>query len=240
MQRNKVLHDRRVRAANFEITDQVWLLDTAVTKGKTAKLSRRWKGPYKIMKKVNESTYNIRPVSGRGKHLVANQCGLQKCFTRDCVEVVVPPAPVVPSVVRKKKPRVVDTATDIVEVTEAEQWPNTCPQWPPHEVLSDINQDLGGDDEPAEVQNTNNGITADNSDILVGSPERLPVIVEVDEELVPGETTAESDVSYAPTAYYERQLGSEIKTADRASGLDRGRGGWRDGNLPCQSKSGKE
>jgi transposase InsO family protein len=217
MQRNKVLHDRRVRAANFEITDQVWLLDTAVTKGKTAKLSRRWKGPYKIMKKVNESTYNIRPVSGRGKHLVANQCRLQKCFTRDCVEVVVPPAPVVPSVVRKKKPRVVDTATDIVEVTEAEQWPNTCPQWPPHEVLSDINQDLGGDDEPAVVQNTNNGITADNSDILVGSPERLPVIVEVDEELVSGETTAESDVSYAPTAYYERQLGSETTLPLRTS-----------------------
>ncbi len=71
MQRNKVLHDRRVRAANFEMTDQVWLLDTAVTKGKTAKLSRRWKGPYKIMKKVNESTYNIRPVSGRGLLITA-------------------------------------------------------------------------------------------------------------------------------------------------------------------------
>jgi hypothetical protein len=83
--------------------------------------------------------------------------------------------------------------------------------------LSDINQDLGGDDEPAVVQNTNNGITADNSDILVGSPERLPVIVEVDEELVPGETTAESDVSYAPTAYYERQLGSETTLPLRTS-----------------------
>ena len=57
MQKNKVAYDRHVRAANFELTDLVWVLDTAKTVGKSSKLARKWRGPYKILAKINQSTY---------------------------------------------------------------------------------------------------------------------------------------------------------------------------------------
>ena len=54
MLKNKVAHDRHVRAANFELTDLVWVLDTAKVVGKSSKLARKWKGPYEILAKINQ------------------------------------------------------------------------------------------------------------------------------------------------------------------------------------------
>jgi hypothetical protein len=67
----------------FDLTDLVWVLDTTTTTGKTSKLSRRWKGPYQILARVNSNTYEVKPKYTKGKKLIVNQCRLSKCFTRD-------------------------------------------------------------------------------------------------------------------------------------------------------------
>ena len=133
MDRNKIQHDRKVRAANFELHDLVWLLDTAVIQGKCKKLSKRWRGPYKILAKINQSTYSIQPEVGRGKVLVANQCRLQKVFTRDVEAVCDRTVPVVtPKPVRARRAVVRSPVNDlsIVPVPVEEQWPDTAPAWP--------------------------------------------------------------------------------------------------------------
>jgi len=87
MDKNKLRFDRNVRAANFEVTDLVWVLDTTTTVGKTSKLARKWKGPYEILAKINGNTYEVKPKYVRGKKLVMNQSRLAKCFTRDYLNV---------------------------------------------------------------------------------------------------------------------------------------------------------
>lgn len=88
MDRNKVRHDRCVRAANIELHDLVWVLDTAKTVGVTSKLARKWKGPYRILAKINQSTFEIQFIKKKGKKLVINQSRLKKCFTRAYENVV--------------------------------------------------------------------------------------------------------------------------------------------------------
>ena len=87
MNRNKIHHDRTVRAANFELHDLVWVLDTTVKKGLSNKFTRKWTGPYKILAKINDVNYELQPVKKRGKKLVMHLNRLQKCFTRNYVNV---------------------------------------------------------------------------------------------------------------------------------------------------------
>lgn len=87
MDKNKLRFDRKVRAANFEVTDLVWILDTTKKVGKSSKLARKWKGPYEILGKINGYTYEVKPKFVRGKKLVVNQCRMAKCFTRDYLNV---------------------------------------------------------------------------------------------------------------------------------------------------------
>ena len=61
MDKSKLRFDRNVRAAKFELTDLVWVLDTTKKVGKSAKLMRKWKGPYEIIGKINGNTYEIKP-----------------------------------------------------------------------------------------------------------------------------------------------------------------------------------
>ena len=88
MDKNKVDYDRRVRAASFELTDLVWLLDTAKKIGKSSKLARKWTGPYEILARINQATYEIKPAHKKGRKKVVNQSRLKKCFTRDYESVV--------------------------------------------------------------------------------------------------------------------------------------------------------
>lgn len=114
MSRNKVRHDREVRAANFELHDLVWVLDTAQKVGKSGKLSRKWKGPYRILSKPSTNTYEIQPVKKRGRKLVMNQCRLMKCFTRMVENILNPIEPDSVEKTRKKK-SVVVPSNDVLE-----------------------------------------------------------------------------------------------------------------------------
>ena len=138
MDRNKVRHDRKVRAANFEVHDLVWVLDTAKTVGKTSKLTRKWKGPYRILAKINNSTFEVQPLKKRGKKLVINQCRLTKCFTRAYENVLDP-------VVEKplKKRIVVRPEEDMVvePIAPSLLWPDTAITWPNQVERADKSSD---------------------------------------------------------------------------------------------------
>ena len=88
MERNKLQYDRKVRVATFALTDQVWVLATTVGKGLSAKLSRKWVGPYRILSRVNEVTYELQTVKlPRSRRIIVHQNRLMKCFTRNYTKV---------------------------------------------------------------------------------------------------------------------------------------------------------
>ena len=80
MDKAKIRHDRVLHPANFSINDYVWLRDTEKKPGKTLKFSRRWKGPYQIISKLNDANYFLKPLQPKGRKIVANQERLKKAF----------------------------------------------------------------------------------------------------------------------------------------------------------------
>jgi len=130
MDKNKLLYDRNVRAASFDLTDLVWVLDTTTTTGKTSKLSRRWKGPYQILARVNSNTYEVKPKYSKGKKLIVNQCRLSKCFTRDYENVTGQALGVVgdnPQVKNKRKRKLI---TDTSNPSPPQATPESPTPWP--------------------------------------------------------------------------------------------------------------
>ena len=81
MDRAKINHDRQIRAANFDIHDQVKLINTAIDKTQTKKFKKKWVGPYKIVAKVGND-YVIKPISKKGKAKTVNQNKLQRFHPR--------------------------------------------------------------------------------------------------------------------------------------------------------------
>ena len=85
MEKHKVHHDRKVRAANFSINDLVWVLDEQPNK---SKFKKHWKPhPYRIIAKINDVTYKIKNTTKKSKRLIVNQCKLKKCFTTNAIDV---------------------------------------------------------------------------------------------------------------------------------------------------------
>ena len=56
----KRYHDLKLLLRQYEEGDIVYLLDTAVVKGKCRKLQAPWKGPAVITKKISAYTYKVR------------------------------------------------------------------------------------------------------------------------------------------------------------------------------------
>ena len=56
--KNKIIYDRRVRAANYKIGDNVMLLDEAIKKGTSNKLRKKWKGAYKVLE-IDNSGHTV-------------------------------------------------------------------------------------------------------------------------------------------------------------------------------------
>ena len=88
MDKAKLRYDRQVRAASFKLTDLVLLLDTAMKKGVCKKLSKKYRGPYKIIAKLEECVYIIKPVANKGRKITVHQNRLKRCFERKIVQVV--------------------------------------------------------------------------------------------------------------------------------------------------------
>jgi hypothetical protein len=79
IERAKIHHDRQVRAISFKKGERVWLHDTAKKKGKSKKLSHKWKGPY-IVTQTGAVNYTIKFDSPKGRSLTVNVARLKRCF----------------------------------------------------------------------------------------------------------------------------------------------------------------
>jgi hypothetical protein len=78
---HKISHDRKTRAASFDVNDFVWVLDTTKLKGVCKKLSNRYKGPYKIVTVIDDANYKIKTLSG-SRLMIVNKARLKRCFPR--------------------------------------------------------------------------------------------------------------------------------------------------------------
>jgi len=87
VERSKLNYDRKVTATNFELEDQVWVLDPSLKPGESKKFTRKWKGPYQIVARINDVNYYVKPVEGKGKKLVIHRNRLKECFTDDVYRV---------------------------------------------------------------------------------------------------------------------------------------------------------
>ena len=54
------LYDRRVHGQPHQVGDHVWLHTTVLARGNTKKLHHPWKGPYRVLKRLTDSTYKIQ------------------------------------------------------------------------------------------------------------------------------------------------------------------------------------
>ncbi|RNA16173.1 tigger transposable element-derived 4 [Brachionus plicatilis] len=76
----KFYADRGVRPASYGLGDRVWILKESKLKGISRKLSRKWKGPYTVIKRQGEHNYWIKP-DGQGKKRLVHVNKLKKCFS---------------------------------------------------------------------------------------------------------------------------------------------------------------
>lgn len=49
-------------------------------KGVSNKLRKRWIGPYKVIEKLSDANYKVKPINRRGKGIVVNIRRLKRCF----------------------------------------------------------------------------------------------------------------------------------------------------------------
>ena len=71
LRREKEFYDEKVHRKSFEVDDLVWLHSSVVRKGKSKKFHCPWLGPYKVIKKLSDSTYRIKQFP-RGKRTVVH------------------------------------------------------------------------------------------------------------------------------------------------------------------------
>ena len=54
------LYNRRMHGDMHRIGDHVWLHTTVLSRGNTKKLHNQWSGPYRVIKRLSDSTYGIQ------------------------------------------------------------------------------------------------------------------------------------------------------------------------------------
>ncbi len=84
MDQAKIYHDRSVRAANFDVNDQVKVLNTAIDPSITKKFKKKWVGPFLLVSKSGPD-YVIKPMSAKGRRRTVNQNKLQRYHPRELI-----------------------------------------------------------------------------------------------------------------------------------------------------------
>ena len=82
MDKEKIRHERQVRKERYEINDLVWLRNTQGKKNTSKKLNKKWIGPYRITKNLNNVNYEIKLNGKRSRKFIVNIQRLKKCFMR--------------------------------------------------------------------------------------------------------------------------------------------------------------
>ena len=78
-QRQKDFYDIKIHGNPFQKEDLVWLHTPAVKKGASRKLHHPWSGPFKVIKKISESTYRIQQLYGNRHRKVVHFDRLKPC-----------------------------------------------------------------------------------------------------------------------------------------------------------------
>eukprot|EP00731_Ephydatia_muelleri_P033930 Em0042g9a len=81
--RQKELYDQKVHGKPFSPGELVWLHSTAVPRGRSRKLHHPWKGPFKVMEQLGETTYKIKNLQGRRKTTFVHFDRLKPCVISD-------------------------------------------------------------------------------------------------------------------------------------------------------------
>ena len=68
--RQKAIYDEKVHGAPFNQGDLVWLHSPAVPRGLSRKLHCPWKGPFKVVERIGNSTYKIKGIRGTKTQIV--------------------------------------------------------------------------------------------------------------------------------------------------------------------------
>ena len=72
LDRQKELYDLRIHGTPFETGDKVWLLCVAVPRGRSKKFHNPWKGPFQIIKRISDVTYQIQNLRRRSQRMVVH------------------------------------------------------------------------------------------------------------------------------------------------------------------------
>ena len=81
--RQKELYDQKVHGKPFSPGELVWLHSTAVPRDRSRKLHHPWKGPFKVMERLGETTYKIKNLQGRRKTTFVHFDRLKPCVISD-------------------------------------------------------------------------------------------------------------------------------------------------------------
>ncbi len=94
-QRQKTLYDHRKQGAPYNVGDRVWLHVSVVPRGASRKLHRPWKGPYKVVKIINDVVYRVQKEDTPRKRVVVHFDRLKPFFSKPVVESeIIPLLPV--------------------------------------------------------------------------------------------------------------------------------------------------
>jgi hypothetical protein len=80
--KTKIRYDRVTRAASYKVGDKVRMLELAKSKGKSKKLTRKWKGPFEVMEVISEQNLRIKACSKNGKSLIVHKNLLKRSYDR--------------------------------------------------------------------------------------------------------------------------------------------------------------
>ena len=67
LDRQKELYDLCIHGTPFEMGDKVWLLCVAVPRGCPKKFHNQWKGPFQVIKRISDVTYQIQNLRRRSQ-----------------------------------------------------------------------------------------------------------------------------------------------------------------------------
>jgi len=78
-ERQKLYYDQKTHGDLYRPGDLVWLLSPKVPKNSSKKLFHPWTGPFKVLKKLSDSTYRVQRTEGRRQRQVVHFNRLKPC-----------------------------------------------------------------------------------------------------------------------------------------------------------------
>jgi len=88
--KTKIRYDRESRAALYKIGDKVCMLELKKSKKKSKKFTRKWKGPFEVIKVLNEQNLRIKSCSKNDKSTIVHKILLKRSYDRSKLDEDVP------------------------------------------------------------------------------------------------------------------------------------------------------